>query len=137
MSHRTRRVDYYHATVPDQPGEAFRFLSALADAGVDLLAFTTVPVGILRTQLTIFPADPSRLESQFARLGVEVDGPHGAILVQGDDVPGALVDVHQRLYEAGLNVYASTGVAGTGGGYGYVIYLRPEAVDRAAAVLGI
>jgi len=94
-------------------------------------------VGILRTQLTIFPADPSRLESQFARLGVEVDGPHGAILVQGDDVPGALVDVHQRLYEAGLNVYASTGVAGTGGGYGYVIYLRPEAVDRAAAVLGI
>ena len=37
MAHRIRRVDYFHATVPDQPGEAFRFLSALADAGVDLL----------------------------------------------------------------------------------------------------
>jgi hypothetical protein len=130
-------VDYYHATVPDQPGEAFRFLSALADAGVDLLAFTAVPIGVLRTQLTIFPADPAKMESHLAKLGVDLDGPYGAILVQGDDAPGALVDVHQRLYEADVNVYASTGVAGADGGYGYVIYLRPEAVDRAAAVLGI
>ena len=137
MTHRTRRVEYFHTTVPDQPGEAFRFLSALADAGVDLLAFTAVPVGLLRTQLTIFPADPTRLKREAILQGLTIDGPHGAILVQGEDAPGALIDVHQRLYEANVNVYASSGVANGQGGYGYVIYVRPEDVDRAADTLGV
>ncbi|MDT8341849.1 MAG: hypothetical protein RQ751_10080 [Longimicrobiales bacterium] len=137
MAHRIRRVEYFHTTVPDQPGEAFRFLSALAEGGVNLLAFTAVPVGILRTQLTIFPEDPARLEARFARMGVKMDGPYGALLVQGWDAPGALVEVHERLYEAGVNVYASSGVAGTSGEYGYVVYLRPEEVEKAAAALGV
>lgn len=137
MAQRIRRVAYFHASVPDQPGEAFRFLSALSDAGINLLAFTAVPMGILRTQLTIFPDDPARLEAQIARLGVKMDGPYGAVLVQGEDAPGALVEVHERLYEADVNVYAATGVAGSQGEYGYVIYLRPEEVDKAAAALGI
>lgn len=137
MPQRIRRVDYFHTTVPDQPGEAFRFLTALASAGIDLLAFTAVPVGLFRTQLTIFPSDPARLESQMTRLGVELDGPHGALFVQGDDEPGALVDVHQRLYEAGVNIYASSGVADAGGGFGYVVYMRPDEVERAAKALGV
>ena len=137
MATRIRRVQYFHATVPDQPGEAFRFLSALADAGVNLLAFTTIPVGLLRTQLTIFPEEPGQLEAQITRLGMDVDGPHGAILVQGRDAPGALTEVHERLFDADVNVYASSGVAGPEGDYGYVIYVRPEEVDRAATALGI
>jgi hypothetical protein len=63
MAHRIRRVEYFHVTVPDRPGEAFRFLSALAEAGLDLLAFTAIPVGIFQTQLTIFPSDPARLQT--------------------------------------------------------------------------
>ena len=137
MARRIRRVDYFHTTVPDQPGEAFRFLSALGEAGINLLAFTAVPVGILRTQLTIFPEDGARLEAQLARLGMKMDGPYGALLVQGEAAPGALVDVHQRLFEGDVNVYASTGVAGSNGEYGYVIYVRPEEVDQAARALGI
>ena len=45
MSYRIRRVEYYHATVVDQPGEAYKVLSTLADLGVNLLAFTAVPAG--------------------------------------------------------------------------------------------
>ena len=137
MANGIRTVDYFHTTVPDQPGEAFRFLSALADAGVNLLAFTAIPVGLFRTQLTIFPEDGALLERQLAHLGMEMDGPHHALLIQGKDVPGALVDVHQRLFRADVNVYASTGVASADGGYGYVMYLRPEEVHRAAAALGV
>ena len=36
-------VEYFYATVMDEPGEAYRVLSALADRGVNLLAFTAVP----------------------------------------------------------------------------------------------
>lgn len=137
MAHEIRQVEYFHTTVPDRPGEAFRFLSALAEAGVNLLAFTAIPMGILQTQLTIFPDDPGRLQSIVARLGLDLDGPHGALLVRGEDVPGALVDVHERLYDAGVNVYAANGVAGSEGRYAYVIYLRPEEMARAAGALGI
>lgn len=137
MSHRIRRVEYFHVTVPDRPGEAFRFLSALADAGLNLLAFTAIPVGIFQTQLTIFPDDPARLQTEGARLGLSLDGPHGALLVQGKDTPGALVGVHEQLYEADVNVYAANAVAGECGEYGYVIYVRPEELDRAAEALGV
>ena len=137
MAHGIRRVEYFHTTVPDQPGEAFRFLSALADVGLNLMAFTAIPVGLLRTQLTIFPDDPARLETHMARLGLDMEGPHEALLVQGRDAPGALVGIHERLYQADVNVYATTGVAGGSGGYGYVIYLRPEEMARAADALGI
>jgi hypothetical protein len=42
-----RRVDYFSTTVKDQPGEAYQLLTTLADLGINLLAFTAVPIGPL------------------------------------------------------------------------------------------
>lgn len=137
MGHSIRRVEYFYTTVNDRPGEALHFLNALADVGVNLLAFTAIPTGLHQTQLTIFPADSSRLTSQSERVGFAVDGPHQAFLVQGEDVPGALVGIHESLHQAGVNVYAATGVSGGGGSFGYVIHVRPADVEGAAAVLGV
>lgn len=137
MSQAIRRVDYFHTTVPDRPGEAYRVLSAFQDRGIGLLAFAATPVGPARTQLTVIPDDAGRFGKEAADAGLTLDGPHGAILVQGTDVPGALVEVHERLYQADVNVYAATGVASGDGRYGYVLYLRPEALSRAVDVLGI
>ena len=61
MAFKIRRVDYFYTTVKDQPGEAYRLLSQLADLGVNLLALTAVPIGPLHTQLTIFPEDTPML----------------------------------------------------------------------------
>ncbi len=69
--------------------------------------------------------------------GLALDGPHPALLVQGDDELGALAGVHERLYEANVNVYASSGVADGGGSYGYVVYVRPEDFEKAAGVFEI
>ena len=46
-----RRVDYFYATVRDEPGAAHRILSQLAGLGVNLLAFSAVPTGPERAQL--------------------------------------------------------------------------------------
>lgn len=132
-----RRVDYFYTTVQDRPGEALRFLSLLEDVGVNMLAFTAIPVGLLQTQLTIFPDDAARLRDQGRKAGFDVDGPHPALLVQGADEPGAIVDVHDKLYRAGVNVYASTGVTGGRGSYGYILYVRPEEFEEACEALGI
>lgn len=131
-----RKVEYFYTTIEDRPGEALKFLSALADLGVNLLAMTAVPVGLLRTQLTIFPEDASRLADEVAGSGLSLDGPYGALLIQGDDVPGALIETYEALSRAGINVYASTGVAGGQGDYGAILYVRPEDLEEAVRAVG-
>ncbi|HUL79620.1 MAG TPA: hypothetical protein VL691_20315 [Vicinamibacteria bacterium] len=137
MAYRIRRVEYFHATVVDQPGEAYKVLSALAGRGVGLLAFTAVPVGPDNTQLTLFPEDPGKMKSEAQKAGMDLDGPHRALLVQGDDELGALAVVHERIYRANVNVYASSAIADGFGKYGHLIYVRPEDYERAARALEI
>jgi hypothetical protein len=137
MAFRIRRVEYFSATVQDQPGEAHKLLSQLADLGLNLVAFTAVPIGPLRAQLTLFPDDPLRMTDAARKAGLVLDGPHPALLVQGDDELGALARIHAKLYEATVNVYASSGVADGRGSFGYVIYVRPDDYERAAKALGV
>ena len=136
MAARIQRVEYFYATVKDRPGEAYRALSGLAKGGANLLAFNAVPVGGDATQLMVFPEHPGRLRSAAETAGLVLTGPERAFLIQGDDELGALVDIHQKLYEAQINVYASGGVADGRGGYGYLIYVRPQDYDKAARALG-
>jgi hypothetical protein len=135
MEFRIRGVEYFYATVTDQPGEAYKLLAQLAELGVNMLAFTGVPVGPMRTQLTIFPEDPPKLAYAAKQSGLTLDGPHHALLVQGDDALGALTGIHERLYDADVNVYASTGVTDGRGGYGYILYVRPDRYAAAMAAL--
>jgi hypothetical protein len=137
MAHEIRRVDYFYTTVEDRPGEALRFLSILREVGINLLAFTAIPVGLLQTQLTMFPDDAPRLKEESRKSGFTLDGPHPAFLVQGADVPGAIVDIHEKLFHSGINVYASTGVSAREGGFGYILYVRPGDFEAAAEALGL
>jgi hypothetical protein len=68
---------------------------------------------------------------------MSVDGPYPALLAQGDDEMGALAGLHQKLLDAGVGVYASSGVADGRGSYGYVMYVKPNQFDRAVETLGI
>lgn len=123
--------------VRDEPGEAYRVLNLLAALGINQLAFAAVPVGPLRTQLTIFPEDPPQLVQAAKQAGLEMDGPFGAILVQGDDELGALAGIHERLFKADVNVYAASGVSDGKGSYGYLIYVKDEDFEHAAAALEV
>lgn len=137
MAAKIRRVEYFHCNVDDRPGEAHRVLSDVAASGVNLLAFTAVPVGPNRVQMTLFPDEVSGLTRAAREGGMPLDGPHRAILVQGDDELGALCRLHRQLAEAEVNVFASSGVTDGQGGFGYVIYVKPEDFDEAARVLGV
>ena len=137
MALSVRRAAYFQATVRDQPGEAYKLLSQFLDIGVNLLAFTAIPSGPLSTQLTIFPEDPERLSHTAKQAGLELGEPSLAFLIQGDDRLGAIADIHEKLFEANVNVYASSGVTDGRGGYGYVLYVKPDEYERAAAALGL
>jgi hypothetical protein len=135
MAFTIRPVEYFYATVRDELGAAYRVLSALAERGVDLLAFTAVPSGPTLAQFALFPQDPRKLAAEARVAGLALDGPHHALLVQGRDEPGALASVHERLVDAGVDVYASTGVSDGRGAFGYVVYVREDQFAKAQRAL--
>ena len=137
MSTKIRRVQYFYAMVKDQPGEAYRLMTQLASSEVSLMAFKAIPMGPGLTQLVLFPDDVELLARAAERTGVVLTGPHKAFLIHGDDRLGALVDLHQRLSDGHVNVYASDGVTDGRGGYGYVLYVRPDEYETAAGILGV
>lgn len=135
MAFSIRSIEYFHATVKDEPGEGFALLSALASEGVNLMAFNAVPLGAKDTQLTLFPDSSAALTRAAAAIRIPLDGPHRALLVLGDDKLGAFAEVHRIIAQAGLNVIASSGLADTRGTFGYIIHLRNAEIDLAAQVL--
>jgi hypothetical protein len=137
MSLSINPVQYFYANVKDRPGEAYGFLSTLSGSGVNLLAFNAVPLGWNTTQLVLFPQDSDALVRAAAESGLVLSGPERALLVQGDDELGALVDIHRRLFEANVNVLASNGVTDGHGRYGYVIYVRSDLFEEAVRALDL
>jgi len=137
MALHIRPVEYFYLSVKDEPGAAYRILSQLSGLGVNLLAFTAVPTGPTRAQFALFPENEGKLTAAARQAGIALDGPHQALLVQGDDELGAFASVHQRLFEAGVDVYASSGVTDGKGSFGYVVYVREDQFARAAAALGV
>jgi len=137
MAAKVRRVDYFHTSAPDRPGEAYRLLASLSELQVNLLAFSAVPTGPVKTQLTLFPEDSALLRSVAKKAQLELDGPYPALLVQGDDEIGALAAIHEQLFQAKVNVYAASAVTDGRGGFGYLIWVRPEDFEQAAKTLGV
>jgi hypothetical protein len=130
-----RRADYYQTRVKDRPGEGYKLLTWIAAQDVNLLAFAAVPLGPDRAQLTLFPEHVEHLAGVAEKGGLVLEGPFPAILVQGDDKLGAFAEVHARLFDANVNVYASSGVTDGRGAFGYVLYVQPGEVERAVTAL--
>jgi len=137
LAYTIRGVDYFYTTIPEEAGAGYRLLGMLADLGVDLVAFAAVPFGPARTQLTLFPAETAKLNQAAKRANIALEGPHRALLIQGDDEMGALAEVHEALFQAGVEVFASSGVTDGAGRYGCVIYVRNEEYGRAVEALGL
>jgi hypothetical protein len=137
MALEVHKVAYFSTTVKDQPGQAFNVLSQLAAAGVNLFAFVAIPLGPESAQFTFFPEQVETLQRAAPRAGLILDGPHSAILIQGDDHVGALADVHSKLRLAQINVYAATCVTDGRGTFGYILYLRPGDIAPALDALSV
>ena len=135
MAYSIEGTEYYRATIPVGPEDAYEFLTVLAELGVNLQAFTAVPSGPDHVQLTLFSEDPSRLGAESRRAGLALDGPHPAILVRGDDELGALAKVHRRLADASIAIYASSGMAAGEGSFGYLVYVREDQFGDAMRAL--
>ena len=135
MADTIQRVEYFYLQVPNKAGEGSRFLTALHEAGINLLAFSGFPEG-RRSQLDFVPADPAAFK-QFARTTKwKLTGPKPAILVSGEERVGAVAELHRKLAEAKINVTAIDAVCAGAGRYGAILWVAPRDVSKAAKLLG-
>ena len=135
MAFDIKRVEYYNITVEDHAGEGAKLLSLLAGVGVNLLAFKAVPLEPMLTQFTLFPDDGLKMTDGAKKAGLKLDGPHAALLIQGDDESGALADIYEKLSQADIKVNESSGIADIQGSYGVILYLEQEDCEKAVAAL--
>jgi hypothetical protein len=135
MSDTVRRVEYFYVVVPDKPGECAKVLSALAAAGINLLAFSGFP-SARKGQLDLVPEDSAAFKLAAKTLKLKLSPRKSGFLLQGEDRVGAMNETLDKLAGAKINVTAMDAVSSGDGHYGAIFWVKPEAVARAAKLLG-
>jgi hypothetical protein len=130
-----RKADYFSMETAHKVGEGARLLGALRDAGVNLRAFTGFPSG-RRAQVDFIPADTEQFRAAARKLKLKVGARKTVFLAEGDDRPGAIAEICEKLANAGVNMIAMDAVAIGNGRYGAIFWVAPRDVNKAAKLLG-
>ena len=130
-----RRTDYFSLEVPNKVGEGARLLGALRDAGVNLTAFTAFPSG-RRAQIDFIPDDSAAFKAAARKLGIKIGPRKIVFIVQGDDRPGAIAEICEKLADAGVNMIAMDAASAGSGRYAGMFWVAQGDVKKAAKVLG-
>ena len=137
MADNIKKIEYYYAIVEDKPGEARKLLEYCSAQGLNLINFTAFPFGKTLSQLDFFPVDSEKLKLAAQDAGIDLVGPKQAFLVQGEERIAVLTEYYLRLADAGINVYAANGTSDGRGGFGYILWVKPDDFDKAAEALGL
>jgi hypothetical protein len=135
MADVVKKVAYFATEVADRPGEAARVLGALADAGVNLLAFSGFPRG-RKSQLDIIPEDVKAFKAAAKKAKMATRPQKFGFLVQGDDRKGAVAEILKKLADKLINVTAIDAVSAGAGRYAAILWVKPADVAKAAKALG-
>ena len=135
MADIVKKVVYFAMDVPNRPGEAARVLRALADAGVNLLAFSGFPSG-RKSQLDLIPENIAVFKKATKVANVKTRTQKIGFLIQGEDRKGAIADLLRPLTEKKINVTAIDAVSAGAGRYAAILWVKPKDVNKAAKALG-
>ena len=136
MADLIRTTQYYKVQIADKPGTLAGALAPLREAGVNLLAVHAFPRS-RRTQVDVVPEDVTAFKDVAKAHKIKIQGPKMCLLMEGDDRPGALEDLVDRLGSAKINMIAVTGLAAGQGRFGAILWVKPGDVKKAAKVFGI
>jgi hypothetical protein len=135
MADSIRVVDYFYVMAQQKPGVGAALLTELRQAGVNLLAVHGFPSG-RGAQVDFVPEDSAAFRAAARKAKWKVTGPKRALLVMGDDRPGAVADLLQKLGDGKINVTATSALCAGSGRYGAIVWVAPRDVQRAARALG-
>lgn len=135
MADTVRVVEYFYVTAPQKPGVGAAVLNELRQAGVNLLAFTGFPAG-RAAQMDFIPEDPAAFRAAAKKAKWKVTGPKKAFLIAGDDRPGVVGEMLQKLADAKINVTAVDATCAGNGRYGAILWVAVRDVPKATRALG-
>lgn len=136
MADLIRTAHYYKVQIADKPGTLAGALAPQREAGGNLLAVHAFPRS-RRTQVDVVPEDATEFKNVAKAHKIKIQGPKMCLLVEGDDRPGALGDLTDRLRLAKINMIAVTGLAAGQGRFGAILWVNPRDVKKAAKVFGV
>jgi len=90
-----------------------------------------------RAQLDFVPSDASAFKAAAKKAKWKVVGPKKGFLIQGEDRPGVLAEVMEKLAVAKVNVTATDAVCAGADRYGAILWVKPRDVKKAAKALGV
>lgn len=135
MASTVRKIDYFAMNVPNRRGEAARLLDSLREQGVNLLAFTGFP-DKRGAQIDFIPENTAAFKAAARRAKLMLRAKKSGFLVQGDDRPGALSRVLDKLAEARINVTAVDAVCAGKNRFGALLWVKQKDVTKAKRALG-
>jgi hypothetical protein len=136
MADTIRKIDYFSMAISNRPGAALRVLDTLRDAGVNLLAFTGFPNG-RQAQIDLIPERTPALTKVARSAGLKLSVKKTGFLVQGQDRPGAVASVLEKLTAEKINVTAIDAACAGAGRYSALLWVKPAMVRKAAKVLHV
>jgi hypothetical protein len=136
MANEICMVDYFYTLIADKPGRAACILGGLRDAGVNLLAFSGFPEG-RKGQLDFIPSDAVAFVKAAKKMKLEVSKKKTGFLIQGEDQPGAVAELLEKLAAAKINVVSMQGICAGAGRYGGLLWVKAGDVKKAAKALGL
>jgi hypothetical protein len=135
MTDIVRKVAYFAMDVPNKPGEGARLLGALADLGVNMLAFSGFPSG-RKAQLDFIPEDVAVFKNAAKAAKIKTRAQKFGFLIQGDDRKGAVAEILKTLSEKKINVTAIDALSAGAARYAAILWVAPRDVNKAAKALG-
>lgn len=135
MANVVKKVAYFAMDIPNKPGEGARVLGALADAGVNLLAFTGFPSG-RKSQIDLIPEDVAVFKKAVRAVKIKTRPQKFGLLVQGDDRKGAVADLLKILAKKKINITAINAVSAGAGRYAAILWVDSKNVSKAAQAIG-
>jgi hypothetical protein len=136
MADEIRRIDYYYVNVPDKPGEAACILTALHQAGVNLVGFSGFPHGARRAQVDFVPEDSAAFTKAAKSAGLKPSKKKSGFLIQGEDRPGAVAELLGKLAQANINATSVQIFSAGSGRYGGMLWVKSPDLRKAAKALG-
>ncbi len=135
MAMTIRKATYFSMQVPNRAGQGALMLGALKDAGVNLLAFTGFPHG-RGAQVDFVPYDTGAFLRAARKLGFKVGKGKTVFVAEGDDRPGAMAAICEKLANAGINMIAMDAVAVGKKRCGAIFWVASKSVGKASRALG-
>lgn len=134
MADTVRKVDYFYVMTPNTPGQGAKIMNALAENGVNLLAFSAFPSG-RKSQLDLVPESSAALARAAKAMGLKLSPRKTGFLLRGKDRVGAVTAVLDKLAAGKVNVTAIDAVATGDGRFGALFWVKPQNVAKAARLL--